>query len=250
MKEITVSWFSAGVSSAVATKLMADEVDHIIYQHIDDHHPDTMRFVKDCEQWFGKEIEIQQSLYKNVENVCVAVSFVNGVNGAPCTNFLKRRMRKEWEAMNRFFCFIRYVWGMDANETKRASRLADHMREDRHAFPLIDRGIDKKEAHAILERAGIKRPAMYDLGYHNNNCVGCVKGGAGYWNKIRVDFPEVFKQRAEMERKIGGTCLKGVFLDELDPEAGRNQGPIVPECGAMCDVIPPNQNSVSLANER
>ena len=33
---ITVSWFSAGVSSAVATKLIIDEVDRIIYTHIDD----------------------------------------------------------------------------------------------------------------------------------------------------------------------------------------------------------------------
>lgn len=31
---------------------------------------------------------------------------------------------------------------------------------------------------------------MYDLGYANNNCIGCVKGGIGYWNKIRIDFPE------------------------------------------------------------
>ncbi len=37
---------------------------------------------------------------------------------------------------------------------------------------------------------------MYDLGYPNNNCIGCVKGGMGYWNKIRKDFPEVFQKRA------------------------------------------------------
>lgn len=58
---------------------------------------------------------------------------------------------------------------------------------------------------------------MYDLGYPNNNCVGCVKGGMGYWNKIRVDFPEVFERRARQEREIGHSCIKGVFLDELDP---------------------------------
>ena len=46
----TVSWFSAGVSSAVATKLAIDEIDEIIYNHIDDHHPDNMRFIEDCEE--------------------------------------------------------------------------------------------------------------------------------------------------------------------------------------------------------
>ena len=33
------------------------------------------------------------------------------------------------------------------------------------------------------------------MGYNNNNCIGCIKGGMGYWNKIRVDFPEVFEKR-------------------------------------------------------
>jgi hypothetical protein len=78
---------------------------------------------------------------------------------------------------------------------------------------------------------------MYDLGYHNNNCVGCVKGGKGYWNKIRIDFPEVFAARAKMERDIGRSCINGTFLDELDPEAGRKEGPIVPECGADCETF-------------
>lgn len=68
---MVVSWFSAGVSSAVATKLMIKDIDKIIYTHIDDQHPDTMRFVKDCEKWFGKHVEVLQSLYKSVENACL-----------------------------------------------------------------------------------------------------------------------------------------------------------------------------------
>jgi hypothetical protein len=76
---------------------------------------------------------------------------------------------------------------------------------------------------------------MYDLGYHNNNCIGCVKGGKGYWNKIRVDFPEVFAARAKMERDIGHYCIKDAnWLDELDPEAGRNDPPVTQECGVYC----------------
>ena len=44
MNRLTVSWFSAGVSSAVATWLVRDQIDRIIYTHIDDQHPDAMRF--------------------------------------------------------------------------------------------------------------------------------------------------------------------------------------------------------------
>jgi len=240
MEQVTVAWFSAGVSSAVATKLMIEQIDKIIYQHIDDMEEDTMRFVRDCEAWFCKPIEIRQSPYKSVENVCLAVSYLNGVRGAACTNILKRRDRKEWEAEHRFFCNFRYVWGMDAGESARAERLRENMREDEHAFPLIKRGLTKADAHGILREAGIRRPRMYDMGYPNNNCVGCVKGGMGYWNLIRKEFPEVFAARAALERKVGGSCINGVYLDELDPEAGRDCKLVLPECGAMCEAALPS----------
>lgn len=42
-----VSWISAGVSSFVAAYL-SDDVDKYIYIDIENQHPDSMRFVKDC----------------------------------------------------------------------------------------------------------------------------------------------------------------------------------------------------------
>jgi hypothetical protein len=106
-----------------------------------------------------------------------------------------------------------------------------------HVFPLIEAGISKEEAHGILEKTGISRPVMYDLGYPNNNCIGCVKGGMGYWNKVRIDFPKVFAARSRMERDIGGSCINGVFLDELNMDRGRHCEIIVPECGAFCESV-------------
>ena len=231
---MVVSWFSAGVSSAVATKLMIKEIDKIIYTHIDDQHPDTMRFVKDCEKWFGKEIEILQSHYKTVDNAMRAACYVNGVHGAPCTRLLKRRVRQEWE-MDK--SDLSYIWGFDCNEKERSLRIKETMPQQTHTFPLIARGMSKDDAHRILSASGIKRPAMYEMGYHNNNCIGCVKGGMGYWNKIRVDFPDVFQMRAETERLIGGTCIKGIFLDELPPDAGRKQDFIFDDCGVLCEAL-------------
>lgn len=231
---ITVSWFSAGVSSAVATKLVVNECDHIIYEHIDDQHPDTLRFVYDCEKWFGKPITILRSPYRTVEACCRAAQYVVGPSGAPCSKWMKRRVRVEWEMENRFFCTFRYVWGMDSRESARADRLVASMPEDKHLFPLIQRGISKAQAHGMLDAAGIRRPAMYDLGFPNNNCIGCVHGGKGYWNLIRVTFPDVFKARAALEREIGASCINGTFLDELDPDAGRVQGPLIQECGPWC----------------
>lgn len=235
----TVSWFSAGVSSAVATKLAIDEIDEVIYTHIEDQHPDTKRFIEDCGKWFGVEITVLQSEYGSVERAVRGAGgcgYINGVYGAACTKILKRRVRRDWEKKNADKGRICYIWGLDYSEGDRVERIVDAMPEVDHRFPLVEKKINKEEAHEILSASGINRPAMYDLGYHNNNCIGCVKGGMGYWNKIRKDFPDVFEARARLERIVGASCINGVFLDELDPEAGKHEKPIPKECGLFCEL--------------
>lgn len=231
-----ISWFSAGVSSAVATKSAINKYKNvkIIYTHIEDQHPDTLRFIRDCENWFGIEIEILQSKLKNVENACLQSGFVNSPFGASCTRLLKRRVRKEWENKNNGN--HTYVWGFDLAEKNRAERIIESMPEFDHIFPLIENEITKENAHGILEKAGIKRPVMYELGYPNNNCIGCLKGGMGYWNKIRKDFPDIFKKRCIMERKLKGKIFKEFYLDELEEDKGREQKIIISDCGLFCEL--------------
>ena len=86
---------------------------------------------------------------------------------------------------------------------------------------------------------------MYKLGYPNNNCIGCVKGQAGYWNKIRQDFPDVFNRMAQVERELdaainksyaGDGKRKRIFLDEMSPSFGKELKPIVESCSFMCGV--------------
>ena len=40
-----------------------------------------------------------------------------------------------------------------------------------------------------------------------------------------------------MERDVGHSCIKGVFLDELPPDAGRTEGIICDDCGIMCELM-------------
>ena len=230
---MTVSWFSAGVSSFIATWLMRDTIDKVLYIHIDDHHPDTLRFINDCQQALGFDIEHMQSQYKSVDNVIQQFQFINSRYGARCTDILKKRVRKEWEHGK---TDLTYVWGYDASEQHRADRLIEAMPKQKHVFPLIEKGISKEETHGMLAELGIARPAMYDLGYRNNNCIGCVKGGMGYWNRIRVDFPDVFERMAKREREIGHTCINGVYLDELEPDRGRFETEIMEDCGIICQL--------------
>jgi hypothetical protein len=211
-KKLTIGWVSAGVSSAVAMKLIIDEVDELLYTHILDQHEDTMRFIVDLADWYGKEIKILQSPYKTVESVVHKTRYINGPAGAACTRILKKRVRQEWEKTQDIFN-LTYVWGLDCNEAHRAERICEAMPEQNHRFPLIEQSISKERAHQILKASGVARPATYDMGLHNNNCLGCLKGGMGYWNWIRRNMPDLFRQRAEMEREVGRSIINGVFLD-------------------------------------
>lgn len=230
-----VCWFSTGISSFVACYL-AKDIDKIIYTHVEDQHPDSMRFLHECEKILGKEIEpIQSDKYKGVNDVIEKNRYINGVHGASCTKWLKKQVRKDWEKKNPDHHI--YVWGYDVNEKQRADAIVKSLPDYDHEFPLIENCLTKEECHGIADKLGIKRPIMYDLGYPNNNCIGCVKGGMGYWNKIRIDFPEVFERRAKLEREIGHSCLNGIFLDELEPDRGRLDMEIMEDCTIACQLL-------------
>ena len=226
-----VAWLSGGVSSFIAAYLA--KPDRCIYIDVDDQHPDTMRFIRDCEEVLGMECEVLRSEYGSVENVARTFGYLVGPHFAKCTEVLKRRVRKEWES--RQTEPVTYVWGYDAGERHRAERLLEAMPQFGHEFPLIDANLAKDEVHGMAERLGVKRPAMYDMGYRNNNCVGCVRGGKGYWNAIRRDFPDVFASRSRLERDLGAHIIKDCYLDELEPDAGR-MDEVVPQCGIMCEL--------------
>ena len=95
------------------------------------------------------------------------------------------------------------------------------------------------------ERAGITLPLMYRLGYHNANCIGCVKGGEGYWNKIRHDFPERFIQISDIQESIGpGAYLfrdrvtgERYGLKDLPLDKGRYQDEPEISCGFLCAMV-------------
>jgi len=240
MKEkLNVAWFSAGVDSAIAIYMAREEIDKIIYIHIDDQHEDTMRFVKDCERFFGQEVEILQSRYKSVDEVHQAFGVIKINWFGKCTEVLKKRVRKEWELDHKDYD-ITYYWGFDSSEGIRAEKTLEGMPDYKHRFPLIENHLSKQDCHAMLKTLGVKRPIMYDLGYSNNNCLGCIKGGMGYWNKIRKDFPEVFELRAKRERESGHSYLKAdgkpLFLDELDPYRGRMEDEIMEDCSIICQI--------------
>ncbi len=240
-----VVWFSCGAASAVAGRLALDAYgDAVVFAYCDtgSEHLDNARFLADCEVWYGREIfRLKNKMYADTWDVFAKTRYLAGVKGARCTVELKKKVRFDFERPDDL-----QVFGFTSEEKHRADRFEEQNPDVVIFTPLIAAGFSKGDCFTILQDAGIELPAMYKLGYKNNNCIGCVKGQAGYWNKIRKDFPEVFNRMAKVEREIGaalckteaGGVRKKIFLDELDPEIGRYEPLQNISCGLLCDPDP------------
>jgi len=241
-----ILWFSCGAASATMCKSALNDQDLIrdfdeviiAYCRVREEHSDNMRFLKDCEKWFNQEVVIlEHDFYKGSIYNVFEKNYMRTPSGAPCTRALKKQVRDKWQREDDTHCF-----GYHLGEEKRAFDFETRNNTLKVEWPLIDAELNKDNCLALVARAGIKLPTMYELGYEHNNCIGCVKGGMGYWNKIRVDFPEHFKRMAEFERIKGYTVLKEpktgapLYLDTLDPSRGRLSDEPKIECGIACEV--------------
>lgn len=234
--------FSCGAASAVATKMtlakfLRDQVV-ITYSDPGSEHPDNARFLADCQAWFDHPITIlRNSGYRDTWDVFKRERYLVGQNGAPCAGLLKREPTYYFQQPGDVI-----VFGYTKEERGRADRFRATNFEQPIMTPLIDAGLSKADCLAALRAAGIELPAMYRLGYRNNNCIGCVKGGMGYWNKIRRDFPDVFERMAAQQRELGpGSYFwrerdtgERISLDMLDPSRGRYAAEPDIECSLMC----------------
>jgi 3'-phosphoadenosine 5'-phosphosulfate sulfotransferase (PAPS reductase)/FAD synthetase len=243
MTQRRVVWFSCGAASAVVAKLTVQKDPEALVVYCDtgrSEHPDNARFKADVEKWIGKTVTVIASeKYKTVDEVFEKRRYMSGVKGALCTTEMKKIPRLSFQQADDIHFF-----GFTADEKGRIERFKAGNPELYLEWPLLDAGIVKEECYRRIREAGIKMPAMYVLGYKNNNCIGCVKAGSHtYWAKIRRDFPDVFARRCAQSREIGARLIRvdgeRAFLDQLpkderdlfsDQEENISCGP---ECGQV-----------------
>jgi 3'-phosphoadenosine 5'-phosphosulfate sulfotransferase (PAPS reductase)/FAD synthetase len=235
-----ISWFSCGAASAIATVIAA--IEHpgkvqAVYCRVREEHPDNLRFLADFERIFNIPVEIitNKEHDGSIYNVFLKRKFIKGPQGAPCTMILKKDMRKKYQCHDDV-----QVFGYTVEEQDRADRFIDSNNEVKEYFPLIANNITKADTLRLIRQSGIELPTMYKMGYSNNNCIGCVKGGMGYWNKIRIDFPDAFDKMAKLERFVGHAINKGkegaVYLDTLSPTRGNKKLDMPADCGFTCEI--------------
>jgi 3'-phosphoadenosine 5'-phosphosulfate sulfotransferase (PAPS reductase)/FAD synthetase len=240
-----VCHFSCGAASAVATKLAIEENKRgenlplvVVNEYVAQEHPDNKRFLEACAAWFGLEITVlvHPKYHGDIYEAFEGEKYIAGTRGAVCTRTLKKELAAKFWLPGDID-----VLGYTAEEQDRYDAWIDANNERRGNPILLDRGLTKSDCKAMVLRAGIALPVMYSLGYEHNNCIGCVKAGMGYWNKIRVDFPLEFNRMAEFSRAKGVRLLKRgnderFFLDELQPGEGNFKAEPSIQCGIFCEM--------------
>lgn len=243
METIAV-WFSSGAASAVAAmQTLAQYGDtcnvRVLNNPVIEEDADNLRFLRDVEDWLGVEIEtVKNHKYPNCSAVEVwdKRGYMSGNAGAPCTLELKKMARQQFEMDNDIDW---HILGFTAEEDKRFCNFQE--RERRNTLPVLsEAGLSKAACYSKLVEAGIKPPRIYEMGYPNANCIGCVKATSPtYWNHVRKMHPAVFEARAEQSRRIGAKLVrykgKRIYLDELPADAmGRPMKTLDFECGIFC----------------
>ena len=165
-------------------------------------------------------------------------NYMKGPHGAPCSGELKRKVLDKIKRPDDVL-----VFGFTAEEADRFEDFQERNPELRCTAPLVEAGIGKADCLAMVQRASITLPLAYRQGYSNANCIGCPKGGEGYWNHVRKVHPLVFRARVERQESIGPgayffrdrTTGERFGLKDLDPSAGRHDEPL-PACSFFCEI--------------
>ena len=217
-----ISWFSCGAASAYATYLAHEKYGdklEAVYCRVKEESKDNLRFLTEFIEKTGIHVKVigDESMDYSIFKV-----------------FHSRKFRRKYQRHDDI-----QIFGYTIDEMSRVDRFIDSNNEVITDFILVEDQITKPDCMRWFNSMGFKLPEMYRLGYLNNNCIGCVKGGMGYWNAIRVEFKDAFDKMARTERLIGHALNKGkegpVFLDELHPKRGNFKRDSPADCGFTCE---------------
>jgi len=235
MNKDIIAWWSGGITSAVACHVAISIYGRgrcrVIMIDTENEHEDTYRFKKDCEKWYGIEIETISAMptkYKNIQDVWETHTSLNVAKGAICSYKLKRVVREDWERDNVYSHQI-FGFEFDKKEFNRALSLTMNHPNAKPIYPLLMMGYDKEKCIEIVLEMGIDIPKAYLLGFSNNNCLktGCVQGGIGYWQKMKRDFPEKFTVMARVEHDLTNKKGKPVTMLKDQSKDAKESGNIL-----------------------
>lgn len=231
----TIAWVSHA-ASVIAARFIP-EAELVLCDMGDSEDADNRRFIEEVAEWLDRPLVRLTGKYRNIDEVFEARKYHAGIAGAPCTGEMKVAPRLDYQLPSDTHVF---GYTADWRDMKRAEHFRATYPDLKVRFPLIERGLTKEACFSLVEAAGIRRPRVYDLGFPNGNCIGCVKATSpDYWSLVRKHFPEVFARRAEQSRRFGSRLARindeRIFIDEI-PADWPTMHPSVPACDFLCQI--------------
>ena len=223
--------YSGGHSSALVTieAVRRFGKEHVILLNhdisVDVEHEDIKRFKHEVAGHLGLDIT-----YANMDGwetmtplkISLKIGgFRYGAGMSLCTKELKTNPFMKWLKNNYPATYeapnedIVILYGFDSDEPERIQRRAQKL------------GVQGYKAECPLaywertifdtEEIGIKKPSTYGIWKHAN-CQGCIKAGKQHWYCVYCLRPDIWAEAKETERLIGYSIIKGVFLEDLEPQ--------------------------------
>jgi 3'-phosphoadenosine 5'-phosphosulfate sulfotransferase (PAPS reductase)/FAD synthetase len=213
-------------------------------------HSDLYRFLNDIEMYFNTSIFIDSD-GRNPEQLFFDEHFLGNDRVPLCSRVLKaERLQKYYKDGDNL------IFGIGFEEQHRKQRMIGtyqtvYVKTGKFCtleFPLIDCKITKSEINKWFESTGIKKPELYRLGFaHNNCCGGCVRQGKENWLKLLYTFPEIYRERENVEQRFREKFGKGSYLKEMtlkelrETKVKLNKNKLFDveyECFGVCQFIP------------
>jgi 3'-phosphoadenosine 5'-phosphosulfate sulfotransferase (PAPS reductase)/FAD synthetase len=204
-----VVMFSGGVGSWAAAKRVAHEhgTDGMVLLFTDTRmeDPDLYRFIEEGAANIGAPL-VTVADGRTPWQVYADERFLGNSRIDPCSKILKRQQADAWLIANcdpaDTICYV----GIDWTEMHRFDRLAPRKAAQGWTYraPLCAPPyLNRRDVFDWLEREGIRRPALYDLGFSHNNCGGfCCKAGQGHFARLLDVLPERYAYHEAKEQEM------------------------------------------------
>ena len=240
--------FSSGRGSWAAAKrtVALYGVDNTLLLSADTkwEDPDYYRFQADARRNIG-----------NVEHVIIADGrtpwevfrkerCIGNSRMDPCSKILKRELLDRW--VNKHFTpeTATMVVGIGWSEIHRMESIRPRLAPFSVIAPMCDPPyLDPKDIDAWMASEGLRRPAMYDAGFHHNNCGGrCVKQGQAGWKNLLDRFPERYAEVEAEEESMRQFLGKDVAMMKEQRDGQRRPLTLATfrrriEAGGTCDLF-------------
>lgn len=208
-----VVMFSGGVGSWAAARRAREQYDDLTLLFADTliEDPDLYRFLDEAAADVGAPL-VKVADGRTPFEVFRDVRFLGNTRIAPCSRVLKQEPTRRWMDENAPGATV--VLGIDWTEEHRLAGARRGWEPFPVVAPLCERPyITKPEMLDSLERAGIRRPALYREGFQHNNCGGgCVRAGAGQFAHLYRQRPETFAEWEQGEADMRALLTTNVAI--------------------------------------